>query len=414
MADDNNNPGYHPSSSSSNHQTNSSTMNALEFEGSNCFRQRLVLATLTGKRIVINKFRDKVGTTEIGIQKHEICLLRLLEKLTNGSHVVIDENGTRITYKPGTLSGGEVDHFCGAQRSIGYFLEVLLPLAPYCKVPLEANLKGVTNDQLDPTVDALRHSALPIIRSFLGTADEEELQLKVISRGLKPAGGGHVLFKCPIRRILKPIQWLQPGKVKRIRGVAFATRVSPAMANRMVDTAKGILLNYIPDIYIYTDHLKGVHSGRSPGFGLSLVAETNEGCFYIGEAMSIPANDRHEVSIPEDVAQQAAYSLLNDIYRGGTVSTINQGLAAIFMTFGDYDLSKVVWGPLSPYTIELLRHIRRFTSAQFKLDPLDKDEDFNHEIDDDDDEGEKLKNGSRKIVAAVIGIGYTNKNKTIR
>ena len=57
--------------------------------------------------------------------------------------------------------------------------------------------------------------------------------------------------------------------MKRIRGVAYAARVSPAMASRMVDSAKAVLLKFLPDVYIYTDHYKGDMAGKSPGFGES-------------------------------------------------------------------------------------------------------------------------------------------------
>lgn len=55
------------------------------------------------------------------------------------------------------------------------------------------------------------------------------------------------------------------GKVKRIRGTVYAVRVSPAIANRVVESAKGVLLKFLPDIYIHTDHCKGDRSGKSPG-----------------------------------------------------------------------------------------------------------------------------------------------------
>ena len=42
----------------------------------------------------------------------------------------------------------------------------------------------------------------------------------------------------------------------------WAVRVSPAAANRMVDAARGVLNKFLPDIYIYTDHLKGNRSGK--------------------------------------------------------------------------------------------------------------------------------------------------------
>lgn len=42
----------------------------------------------------------------------------------------------------------------------------------------------------------------------------------------------------------------------------YSVRVSPQMANRIVDSARSILNKFIPDIYIYTDHMKGINSGK--------------------------------------------------------------------------------------------------------------------------------------------------------
>lgn len=46
------------------------------------------------------------------------------------------------------------------------------------------------------------------------------------------------------------------------RGMAYCAKVSPQTANRMVDTARGIFNNAIPDVYVYTDHCKGAMGGR--------------------------------------------------------------------------------------------------------------------------------------------------------
>lgn len=53
--------------------------------------------------------------------------------------------------------------------------------------------------------------------------------------------------------------------MKRIRGVACSLRVSPAISNRLVESAKGVCLNFIPDVYIHTDASRGAVSGKSPG-----------------------------------------------------------------------------------------------------------------------------------------------------
>ncbi|CAF1666174.1 unnamed protein product, partial [Didymodactylos carnosus] len=110
----------------------------------------------------------------------------------------------------------------------------------------------------------------------------------ILKRGAKPDGGGEILFRCPTKMKLRPCQWIDGGKIKRIRGVAYAMRVSPSLANRLIETAKGLLLKFIPDVYIYVDHQKGQNAGLSPGYGLTLAAETKNGSVICAEACSIP------------------------------------------------------------------------------------------------------------------------------
>lgn len=72
--------------------------------------------------------------------------------------------------------------------------------------------------------------------------------------------------------------------VKRIRGVAYSMKVSPQNTNRMVDGARGVLNSLLSDVYIFTDALSGLAAGKSPGYGMTLVAETTSGCLISAEA----------------------------------------------------------------------------------------------------------------------------------
>ena len=63
---------------------------------------------------------------------------------------------TKLHYQPGMLNGGEFVHDCDRERSIGYYLELLLCLAPFMKVPLNARLRGVTNSPTDPSVSIFK------------------------------------------------------------------------------------------------------------------------------------------------------------------------------------------------------------------------------------------------------------------
>lgn len=372
--------------------------NSKVFEGSSYFRLRLVLATLSRTTIKIKNIRVKAD--EPGLREFEASFLRLLDKLTNGSVIEINATGTSLYYQPGILHGGEIEHDCSVQRGIGYYLEMLVCLAPFCKKSIRATLRGVTSESNDPSVDAIKFSTFPVLKRFLG--DDDRINLVINKRGLAPEGGGQVTFGCPIKPKLIPVQYQDPGKVKRIRGVAWACRTSPVMANRMVDAARGVLNQFLTDVYIYTDHAGPARTGKSPGFGITLWAETINGSVYLAETCSNPksSNDKDfKPSIPEDLGTEAAQLLLEEICRGGCVDSTNQSLAALLMVLGQTDVSKLEIGPLTPYTIEFLRSIREFFQVMFKLEPKTNDE--------------ELQLGDDKILLTCVGVGFTNLSKTI-
>ena len=63
----------------------------LRFRGSQQLRQRLVFATLSGRTVRIDGIRERDESP--GLRDYEANLLRLLEKLTNGCVVEINETG---------------------------------------------------------------------------------------------------------------------------------------------------------------------------------------------------------------------------------------------------------------------------------------------------------------------------------
>jgi len=366
-----------------------------EYNGCNFLRQRLVLSTLTSKPVKISKIRFK--DDDPGIRDFESSLLRLMDKITNGSKIEVNETGTDLSFLPGILSGGRVEHDCGTEHSIGYFLEVLVALGPFCKNPLHATLTGVTNNQTDPSVDLIKASVLPVLRKFV--LDDEGLELKVVKRGAAPEGGGQVVFKCPVKRQLKPVQVVDQGKIKRIRGTAWAVRVSPSVPNRVVEATKGVLLKFIPDVYIYTDHFTGSKSGKSPGFGLTLSAETNTGVILSAEVCSNPSGSGSP-TVPEELGVLGAKMLLEEIFRGGCADSASQSLVALFMSMGPTDVSKFLVGPLSPYTVQFLRHTKDFLDLMFKLETKRAEEDE-----------ENLCIGTDKVLLTCVGIGFSNLSK---
>ena len=183
-------------------------------------------------------------------------------------------------------------------------------LAPFSKKPFALTLRGITTDDRDLSVrrgqifrsihliifhkvDLIRTVTLPHLEPF-GITDGLELKVrgpsshagthahapaKIKKRGSPPLGGGEVLFICPVVKQVKTLNFVEIGKIKRIRGIAYATslptiltllkisrrhavRLSPQFSNRMIEAARSVLNRYIPDIYLYSDVYKGEESGK--------------------------------------------------------------------------------------------------------------------------------------------------------
>ena len=240
----------------------------------------------------------RVNDQNPGVRDYEASLLRLLDKLTNGMKVEINETGTTLKYKPGIVTGGRrISHDCGTARAIGYFLEVVIPICLFAKKPVDLTLTGITNDETDVSVDTIRTVTLPMIKRQFGVDDG--LALTIVKRGVAPGGGGEINIKLPIAKELKNVDWTDEGMVKRVRGVAFTLRVSPQTGNRLVDASRGVLNDFLPDVYIFTDHhpgdaKNGQRNKTSPGFGLSLVAETTSGCLLSVDCASTSGSAARE------------------------------------------------------------------------------------------------------------------------
>ncbi|KAJ7343364.1 18S rRNA biogenesis protein [Mycena albidolilacea] len=357
----------------------------IQFSGHQHLRHRLVLSILSGKPVRIDKIRS--DDKNPGLRDFEISLLRLLEKVTNGTVIEISVTGTAILLKPGIISGGPLTHDCPLSRSIGYFLEPVVMLAPFAKKSFQLTLRGITTDEHDLSVDLFRTVTLPHLQLF-GISDGLELRIK--RRGAPPAGGGEVQFLCPVVKQVKTLNFVEPGKIKRIRGIAHAVRVNPQFSNRMIEASRSVLNRYIPDIYLYSDVYKGEESGKSPGYALSLLAESTTSALHCSEAISQPG------VAPEDIALQATRALLAEIDRGGCVDRQHQSLVLLMMVLGSEDVGRCRMGEPTLRTIHFLRDVHRFFGTSFKIvgaDPLDKE--------------------CSHLLYSCYGTGYINANRTV-
>mmetsp|Transcript_39483 Transcript_39483/g.58008 ORF Transcript_39483/g.58008 Transcript_39483/m.58008 type:complete len:379 (-) Transcript_39483:124-1260(-) len=351
---------------------------SLKFDdGAVQFRQRLAVSILSHRPILIRNIRYEDNEAP-GLREHEASFLRLLDSITNGTTVEINSTGTQLRFKPGVLLGGEHEHECPPSRSIGWFLEGLMPLAMFGKEPLSLTLTGVTDGacEVDPSPDYIAVAILPLLRHFgVGSDDDGPPSLcKVVRRGATPGGGGEVEFYCPIVKEILPIDLTDPGKIKRVRGTARSCRISPSAPARVAYSAKGVLHRLLPDVWIATDaHSTSSRGNRggcgpSPGLGVLLTGESTTGVVISAECCMDPDKARG-AELPEDLGVRSAVLLLEEIRKGGCVDTCAQSIALLLMCLGPEDVARIRIGTISQYTIASLRLFKQAFDIEFKVKP---------------------------------------------
>ncbi|SGZ55278.1 CIC11C00000003944 [Sungouiella intermedia] len=302
------------------------------FEGARNFRYRLVLATLAGTQIKILKIRS--NDMNPGLKDHEVSFLRLLESVTNGSHIEISYTGTTVIYKPGIIVGGQLTHNCSGDKPVGYFLEPMLFLAPFSKKKFSIVFKGLTGSDKtsDAGVEAIKWGLIPVMEKF----GVREVELHILKRGAPPLGGGEVHLLCN-SLIAQPltIHALDTPKMSAIRGVAYCTRVSPSIVNRIIDSARNVLRPTGIEVNITADVWRGENSGKSPGFGVTLVAELKRGWRIFTEGTGAAG------SLPEDLGEKVAYQLLEELTQSTCLGRNQLKLALAYMAIGKEDVGRL-------------------------------------------------------------------------
>ncbi|KAH8917972.1 18S rRNA biogenesis protein [Atractiella rhizophila] len=344
----------------------------LQYKGSRSLRHRLILSLLSSRPLRITSIRPL--SSPPGLTPYELSFIRLLSKITLGTKVTISLTGTEILFIPGRLNPPQdpVEHDC-VERSVGWFLEPIIAIAALGKRPLKLVLKGVTTDPYGPSVDVLRLSLLPTLALFLPHESRPALELKIEKRGHLPLGGGEVYFSCPcVRKYLSGVSIIASGRVSKIRGIAHTTRTSPAFATRLVNAARGVLNRYIPDVYIYTDSMKGASAGLSPGYGITLLSTSTTGTLHTSSRSSHPSTP---AQTPEDLGTIAALELLKQISNCGCVDGGAEWLAALGLVLsGERDVGHLRIGvdPWNQTMVDVLRGVRDCWGVKMRIKKVEK------------------------------------------
>lgn len=162
------------------------------------------------------------------------------------------KTGTTLQFVPGPCSGESGAPVRSLTRGVGYYLEPILALAPFCKTPLGTwPLSGVTQ-HMDPGPDMDSSPLLsprpqevyPGRRGLeISASRSEEEEVAPLGRG---DGGG---FRCPVKKVKGPVQVTDHRGSLRGSEVWLGPSESPSVVIEWWRWP-GLLLQF-PDIYTH-------------------------------------------------------------------------------------------------------------------------------------------------------------------
>ena len=172
--------------------------------------------------------------------------------------------------------------------------------------------------------------------------------------------------------------------------MVFTSKLPASFTTQMVDTCRGVLNNFLPDVWIAVDNFKDKDLDKiSPGYGISITAETKEGFALSTDLM----NDKEDLTKnANDISKECSIKFLNDIYKSGCTNCHNQGLFLFLMALSEKNyVSYMKVGKLSEHTKQVLKFIYKLLGVKFNIrecDEYDKEESEDENNAEEEDESE--------------------------
>lgn len=275
----------------------------IEIDGSmgygQILRTAIALSTLTLKPVRI--FNIRKGRPKPGLMPQHLVGVETAGEFCNAEMKGLHLGSTEIEFVPRSFSITDRRIDIGTSGSIGLLLQTLTPLMVFSAEPVSLEIIGGTAGLGSPTIQFIKHITFPIL-SKLGLQLPE---IEIVREGFYPRGNGLVKIKfLPVKK-LNPIQLLEKGNVKSIKGVSIAGSLPSSVAERQARTAEKILGSHSNSLHIQSL----TTNTSSPGTSITLYAECENtilGSGNIGKK-GVPAE-----KIGEECAKELAESLESD------------------------------------------------------------------------------------------------------
>ncbi len=254
--------------------------------GGAILRQALGMAVYSGQPIRV--FNIRAGRKKPGLAPQHLKAVEAVGAVCGARVRGSRPGSTEITFEPGPLRSGTWDFDIGTAGSTTLLLQtVLLPCLCH-PGEYEFRLIGGSDVPWSPPADYLNWVTFQALRPFGAAA------LSVRRRGYYPRGSGRVLARLACAGDGgAAMELVDAGEVKAIRGVSHAAMMlkERGVAERQADAADHLLTRLGFPVRIDARY----SNSASPGSGITLWTESDDGLPLGGSALGAPGKPADEV-----------------------------------------------------------------------------------------------------------------------
>lgn len=241
--------------------------------GGQILRVALAISMVTGQPVEFYNLRVK--RPNAGLQPQHLTAIHAAATISNARVEGAIIGSTELRFEPGEVVGGEfvfdIEDISG-QGSAGALAlvaqTVLVPLALKGQ-SAKITIIGGTHVGWSPGTDYMEYVYLPALRHF-----GIEARMETLEAGFYPRGGGRaVLYVEPAQTPLKPIDWRERGRLKRIR-LIFTLSNLPENIFKRGDQAAETLIGLMG---LQPEFVHRVLPSRGFGLSVTLTAESERG-----------------------------------------------------------------------------------------------------------------------------------------
>lgn len=274
-------------------------------------------AAMTGKPVRVRNARDR--RDKPGLRRQHATAVRAVRDLVGGVLEGVAVDSREFGFHPGAdVPAGDYRWDIGSAGSTTALTAALLPVAASRGAGVTFEIEGGLFQDFAPSVFHLQEVVAPLL-ARMGFP----VEYTIVRPGYVPAGNGILRLQAPAAPDMRPLVLAQRGALRRIWGIALASRLAERkVARRMIDAATAVLAE--AGLTAAAIEERNDDTAIQPGAAFALFAEF-EGGSRLG-ADGAGARGRPAEQIGRAVAQE----LVDTIGSGATVDRFTADQLIVF------------------------------------------------------------------------------------